>query len=267
MSTALFWHADAFADAAPFTGNPAAVVVLQSWPEDAWMQAVAAQNALSETAFLVKEAANGGEGGWRIRWFTPKVEVDLCGHATLASAWVVLNHVEPGGAVAFASKSGPLTVTRDGDRLVLDFPANPPRPTIFPDGIDRALMKPVREVLATRDHLVCVLDSADAVAALVPDMAAVAALSKWALIATAPGEGEVDFVSRFFAPRKGVIEEPVTGSAHCVLVPFWARRLGKTEMVARQLSRRGGTLFVADKGQRVLIGGSVRPFVEGVLHL
>jgi PhzF family phenazine biosynthesis protein len=261
MSTAAFWHVDAFADR-PFTGNPAAVVVLPSWPEDGWMQAVAAENALSETAFLVKEAT-----GWRIRWFTPKVEVDLCGHATLASAWVVLNHVEPGEAVVFASKSGALAVTRAGEHLVLDFPANPPRSTIFPDGIERVLMKPVREVLATRDHLVCVLDSAEAVASLVPDMAAVAALSKWALIVTAAGGDGVDFVSRFFAPRKGVIEDPVTGSAHCVLTPLWAKRLGKTEMVARQLSARGGTLLVTDAGERVRIGGTVVPYVQGQLQL
>ncbi|HLO76185.1 MAG TPA: PhzF family phenazine biosynthesis protein [Magnetospirillum sp.] len=256
-----FWHVDAFAER-PFTGNPAAVVVLPSWPEDAWMQAVAAENALSETAFLVKEAE-----GWRVRWFTPKVEVDLCGHATLASAWVVLNHVEPGDRVVFASKSGALTVTRAGERLVLDFPANAPRPTIFPDGIERVLMKPVREVLATRDHLVCVLDSADAVASLVPDMAGVAALSKWALIVTAPGGEDADFVSRFFAPRKGVIEDPVTGSAHCVLTPFWAKRLGKAALVARQLSARGGTLYVEDRGERVLIGGTVCPYVAGQIEL
>ena len=260
MSGLPFWHVDAFADDAPFTGNPAAVVVLDCWPDDGWMQAVAAQNALSETAFLVKEPE-----GWRIRWFTPKVEVDLCGHATLASAWVVLNHVEPADHVVFASRSGPLAVSRDAERLVLDFPAQPPRPTIFPDGIERVLAKPVREVLATRDHLLCVLDSADAVAALVPDMAGVAALSKWALIVTAPGGEGTDFVSRFFAPRKGVIEDPVTGSAHCVLTPFWAKRLGKTALVARQLSRRGGTLWVEDRDERVLIGGRVRPFVQGQL--
>lgn len=259
MSRVPFWHVNAFADA-PFTGNPAAVVVLDCWPEDGWMQAVAAQNALSETAFLVKES-----DGWHIRWFTPKVEVELCGHATLASAWVVLTHVEPGERVVFASKSGPLTVGRHGERLVLDFPVNPPRPTLFPDGIEQALMKPVRQVLATKDHLLCVLDSAQAVAAVAPDMAAVAALSKWALIVTAQGEGEVDFVSRFFAPRKGVVEDPVTGSAHCVLTPFWAKRLGKPTLVARQLSARGGTLFVEDKGERVLIGGTVQPFVEGYL--
>lgn len=259
MSRVPFWHVNAFADA-PFTGNPAAVVVLDAWPEESWMQAVAAQNALSETAFLVKEME-----GWRIRWFTPSVEVDLCGHATLASAWVVLTHVEPADAVVFASKSGMLTVTRDGNRLVLDFPANPPRPTIFPDGIEHVLMKPVREVLATKDHLVCVLDSAEAVASLVPDMAGVAGLSKRALIATAPGSDGVDFVSRFFAPRWGVVEDPVTGSAHCVLTPFWARRLGKVALVARQLSKRGGTLTVEDKGGRVLIGGAVLPFIEGHL--
>lgn len=260
MSGLAFWHVDAFAEDAPFTGNPAAVVVLDEWADDGWMQAVAAQNALSETAFLVREPE-----GWRIRWFTPKVEVDLCGHATLASAWVVLNHVEAADHVVFASRSGPLAVSRDGERLVLDFPANAPRPTIFPDGIERVLAKPVREVLATRDHLLCVLDSADVVAALVPDMAAVAALSKWALIVTAPGGEGADFVSRFFAPRKGVIEDPVTGSAHCVLTPFWAKRLGETALVARQLSRRGGTLWVEDRGERVLIGGRVRPFVQGRL--
>lgn len=255
------WQVDAFADR-PFTGNPAAVVVLQSWPEDGWMQAVAAENNLSETAFLVREPE-----GWRVRWFTPLVEVDLCGHATLASGWVVLTQLDPGAAaVTFASRSGALTVARDGERLVLDFPANKAKPTIFPDGIERILMKPVREVLATRDHLVCVLDSAEAVAALVPDMAGIAALSKWALIVTAPGT-DCDFVSRFFAPKKGVAEDPVTGSAHCVLTPFWAKRLGKPMMVARQLSKRGGTLYVEDSGERVRIGGTVVPYLAGTIQV
>lgn len=255
------WQVDAFAEAA-FTGNPAAVVLLAAWPEDAVMQAIAAENNVSETAFLVKEPE-----GWRVRWFTPLVEVDLCGHATLASGWVVLNQVEPGDAVTFASKSGPLGVTRDAARLVLDFPANPPRPTIFPDGIERVVGKPVREVLATRDHLLCVLDSAEAVAALTPDMAAIAGLSKWALIVTAPGRDGVDFVSRFFAPRKGVPEDPVTGSAHCVLAPFWAKRLAKPALVARQLSKRGGTLFVEQVGDRIRIGGTVAPYLEGWISL
>ena len=254
------WRVDAFADR-PFTGNPAAVVVVPAWPDEAWMQAVAAENALSETAFLMRESE-----GWRVRWFTPRVEVDLCGHATLAAAWVVLNRLEPGGdAVVFASKSGPLTVTRDGSRLVLDFPANRARPTVFPDGIESAVGAPVREVLATLGHFVCVVDAADVVARLQPDMAAVARLSRPALIVTAAGDGGIDFVSRFFAPRKGVPEDPVTGSAHCVLTPLWAKRLGKTALVARQLSARGGTLFVEDRGERVRIGGSVVPYLEGVL--
>ncbi|MBC7951470.1 MAG: PhzF family phenazine biosynthesis protein [Rhodospirillaceae bacterium] len=256
------WQVDAFTDC-PFTGNPAAVLVLESWLDDVVMQSIAAENNLSETAFLVKEAE-----GWRVRWFTPKVEVDLCGHATLASAWVVLNKVEPGDAVTFASRSGPLPVTREGGRLVLDFPSNPPRATMFPEHIERILGKQVREVLATKDHLVCVLDSVDAVATLTPDMGGIASLSKWAVIVTAPGgvgpgEGEVDFVSRFFAPKKGVGEDPVTGSAHCVLVPFWAKRLGKKTMVARQVSKRGGTLFVEDCGERIRIGGNVAPYLEG----
>jgi PhzF family phenazine biosynthesis protein len=253
------WQVDAFADRL-FAGNPAAVVVLPHWPDDAWMQAVATENALSETAFLVKEA-----DGWRVRWFTPKVEVDLCGHATLAAAWVVLTHVEPGDQVTFASKSGALPVRRDGDRLVLDFPAIRPRATVFPDGIEAALGAAVREVLATPSHLLCVVDSPEVVSRLSPDMAAVAHLSKWALIVTAPGNDGIDFVSRFFAPRKGVPEDPVTGSAHCVLTPFWAKRLGKSVLVARQLSARGGTLFVEDCGERVRIGGTVLPYLEGTI--
>ncbi|MBC7908115.1 MAG: PhzF family phenazine biosynthesis protein [Rhodospirillaceae bacterium] len=251
------WQVDAFTDC-PFAGNPAAVLVLEAWLDDAVMQSIAAENNLSETAFLVKEPE-----GWRVRWFTPKVEVDLCGHATLASAWVVLNKMEPGDGVIFASRSGLLPVTREGDRLVLDFPSNPPRATMFPEHIERILGKPVREVLATKDHLLCVLDTVEAVVGLTPDLAGIASLSKWALIVTAPGEGEVDFVSRFFAPKKGVGEDPVTGSAHCVLAPFWAKRLGKTAMVARQVSKRGGTLFVEDCGERVRIGGTVAPYLEG----
>lgn len=256
---ARFWQVDAFAERR-FAGNPAAVMVLPYWPEDALMQQVAAENNLSESAFLVRE-----EAGWRIRWFTPKVEVDLCGHATLAAGWVVLNHVEPAQRLVFASKSGDLPVTRDGDALVLDFPAKPPRSAVFPDGIDRILAKPVREVLTTADHLLCVLDSADAVRTLVPDMAGIAALSKWAVMVTAPADpgSDCDFVSRFFAPRKGVIEDPVTGSAHCVLTPFWAKRLGKNALIARQLSARGGILRVEMRGDRVAIAGTVVAYVSG----
>lgn len=258
---AAFWQVDSFAERR-FAGNPAAVMLPPSWPDDAVMQQAAAENNLSETAFIVREAE-----GWRIRWFTPKVEVSLCGHATLAAAWVVLTTQEPGARVVFASASGPLPVERQGDRLVLDFPARPPRPTVFPDDIDRVLAKPVREVLSTAEHLLCVLDSAAAVRAMVPDLAAVAALSKPGLIVTAPGEGDCDFVSRYFAPRKGIAEDPVTGSAHCVLTPFWAKRLGKVEMVARQLSARGGVLWVENAGERVRIAGTVVPYLSGVAEL
>ena len=262
---AAFWQVDSFAETR-FAGNPAAVMSLPHWPEDGLMQRVAAENNLSETAFIVREAE-----GWHIRWFTPKVEVDLCGHATLAAGWVVLNHLEPGERLVFTSKSGALPVERRDERLMLDFPAKPPRPTIFPDGIEAILAKPVREVLSTRDHLVCVLDSADAVRTLVPDMAAVAALNKWALIVTAPGDrdhgGDCDFVSRFFAPRKGVVEDPVTGSAHCVLTPFWAKRLGRDALVARQLSARGGILWVERAGDRVHIAGHVIPYLNGAAEI
>jgi len=259
-----FWQVDAFAERR-FAGNPAAVMVLPHWPGDAALRAVAAENNLSETAFLVRQ-----EDGWHIRWFTPKLEVELCGHATLAAAWVVIDALQQGDGpdrVVFSSKSGALPVRRDGDRLVLDFPAQAPRASVFPEGIDRILAKPVREVLATPGHLMCVLDSADAVRSLVPDMAAVAGLSKPGLIVTAPGDGDCDFVSRYFAPRKGIIEDPVTGSAHCVLTPFWAKRLGKAALVARQVSARGGLLWVEHAGDRVLIAGQVVPYVDGFAEI
>lgn len=255
-----FWQVDSFAERR-FAGNPAAVMVLPAWPDDTTLLAVAAENNLSETAFLVREPQ-----GWHIRWFTPKVEVELCGHATLAAAWVVLQALRQGedeSRVVFTSKSGDLPVRGDADRLVLDFPALKPRASVFPEGIDSILAKPVREVLATPNHLMCVLDSADAVRSLVPDMAAVAGLSKPGLIVTAPGDGDCDFVSRYFAPRKGIAEDPVTGSAHCVLAPFWAKRLGKSSLVARQVSTRGGLLWVDLAGDRVLIAGQVVPYVAG----
>ncbi|MGE4281115.1 MAG: PhzF family phenazine biosynthesis protein [Magnetospirillum sp.] len=261
---AAFWQVDSFAERR-FAGNPAAVMVLPEWPADITLQKVAAENNLSETAFLVRSKA-----GWHIRWFTPKIEVDLCGHATLAAAWVVLDSLRQGDSddrVVFRSKSGDLAVFRQDGRLVLDFPAQKPRPSVFPEGIDAILAKPVREVLATPGHLLCVLDSADAVRSLVPDLAAVAGLSKPGLIVTAPGDGDCDFVSRYFAPRKGIAEDPVTGSAHCVLAPFWAKRLGKSVLVARQVSARGGLLWVEQAGERVLIAGNVVPYVDGFAEI
>jgi PhzF family phenazine biosynthesis protein len=253
------WQVDAFASG-PFTGNPAAVVVCEQWPEDGLMQAIAFENNLSETAFVVRE-----EQGWRVRWFTPQVEVELCGHGTLSAAWVVLEKLEPGAdKVTFASRSGPLPVHRDGRHLVLDFPANRPRPAVFPTGIETLVGTRVMEVHATSGHLMVVVGSPEAVEGLRPVPSALSALSKPSLIVTAEGK-DCDFVSRYF--RKDLYEDPATGSAHCVLAPFWGRRLSKDRLSARQLSRRGGWLEVENKAERVLIGGVVRPFFEGVVTL
>lgn len=256
------YQVDAFADG-PFTGNPAAVCPLDAWLPDTVMQAIAAENNLSETAFFVPE----GEG-YRLRWFTPMVEVDLCGHATLASAFVVFGWLAPWrrSVVFQTEKAGPLTVARDGERLALDFPARPPEACAMSEALVVALGKRPGALLAARDYL-AVYDSADDVAALAPDFAAVAALDRFAVIVTAPGGEGVDFVSRFFAPARGVVEDPVTGSAHCTLVPYWAERLGKSRLEARQLSRRGGALSCALHGERVTIAGRARLYLEGTVTL
>lgn len=255
------YQIDAFADRV-FTGNPAAVCPLAAWLPDATMQAIAAENNLSETAFFVPE---GGDYG--LRWFTPAVEVDLCGHATLASAHVVLEHLEPErDLVRFSTRSGPLKVSRADGLLVMDFPANPPKPCGSVAGLASAIGMEPREALSTRDHYLAVLTDEDAVLGLSPDFAALAALDRWAVIATAPGR-DADFVSRFFAPRKGVPEDPVTGSAHCVLTPFWADRLGKEEMTARQLSRRGGTMRCRLRGDRVEMAGRAIPYMQGTIRI
>jgi PhzF family phenazine biosynthesis protein len=240
---------DAFS-ARPFAGNPAAVCPLEHWLPDGLMQSIAAENALSETAFFVRRA----DGDFDLRWFTPAVEVDLCGHATLASALVVFDHLEPARtSVRFHTRSGPLAVERDGALLAMDLPARTPREVAVSDEISRALGCRPREVLLGRD-LVAVIDTAEEVRLLAPDMALVAALDAFAVCVTAPGGGrddDVDFVSRFFAPAKGVPEDPVTGSAHCQLVPYWAARLGTSRLRARQVSRRGGELEGELIGDRV----------------
>ena len=256
------YQVDAFTDR-PFAGNPAAVCPLEAWlPEDV-MQAIAAENNLSETAFFVAD----GEG-WHLRWFTPEAEIDLCGHATLATAFVIFRFMMPQlqRAVFGTEKAGALVVTRDGERLALDFPAWPPAPCPPPPGLAQGLGREPVEVLAARDYL-AVYDDADVVAGLVPDFAALARLDRHGIIVTAPGTGEVDFVSRFFAPGLGVGEDPVTGSSHCSLIPYWAARLGKTELSARQLSRRGGTLFCALRGDRVTIAGHAALYLQGAIEI
>jgi PhzF family phenazine biosynthesis protein len=251
---------DAFADRA-FTGNPAAVMPLDAWLADPTMQAIARENALSETAFFVRE-----DGGFRIRWFTPGCEVDLCGHATLASAFVLFTELEPERQeVTFSSASGPLTVRREGDLLALDFPSRPPAPQAPVPGLAEALGAEPRELWKARDIL-AVLDSEAQVRALQPDMTGLSGIDSFAVVVTAVGV-EADFVSRFFAPRKGVPEDPVTGSSHTTLVPFWAKRLGRSRLRALQVGPRGGELFCEDRGERVSIAGRAVKVLEGTFIL
>jgi predicted PhzF superfamily epimerase YddE/YHI9 len=253
------YQVDAFTDNL-FGGNPAAICPLDAWLPDATMQAIAAENNLAETAFFVRDG-----DVYALRWFTPTVvEVDLCGHATLASGHVVMNFLEPRrDSVRFRTlKAGTLVVERRGDTLVMDFPARPAAPAEPPAGLLTALGGNPREVLRARDHLV-VYDSAAEIAELTPDLAALAKVDCWAAIVTAPGEDGIDFVSRFFAPAQGVPEDPVTGSSHTTLTPYWAKRLGKTELEARQLSRRGGALRCTLNGDRVSIAGRAVLYLEG----
>ncbi|WP_310392244.1 PhzF family phenazine biosynthesis protein [Hymenobacter sp.] len=249
-----YFHVDAFAQA-PFTGNPAGVCPLPAWLPAGLMQHIAAENNLAETAFIVPRAAAPAE--YDIRWFTPTVEIDLCGHATLASAHVLFTHLDfAGPQVTFHSQSGPLRVAREAaGRLTLDFPSRPPRElAAHPTGLTDALHATPLRVLAARD-LLAVFSSEAEVLALRPDYVRLAALEYVGVIATAPGTGEIDFVSRFFAPRVGVPEDPVTGSAHSTLIPYWAEKLGKPELRARQVSPRGGDLWCALRGDRVDISG------------
>ena len=256
------YQIDAFTDRL-FGGNPAANCPLETWLPDTVMQAIAAENNLSETAFFVREG-----GDYALRWFTPTVEVDLCGHATLTAGHVVMSFLEPQRqSVNFRTmKAGTLTVARRGDRLVMDFPARPAAPTEAPPGLLAALGGAPREVLRARDHLV-VYDSPAEIAALKPDLAALGKVDCWAAIVTAPGEDGIDFVSRFFAPAQGVPEDPVTGSSHTTLTPYWAKRLGKTELEARQLSRRGGALRCTLNGDRVSIAGRAVLYLEGQISV
>ena len=254
------YQIDAFAGHV-FSGNPAAVCPLERWIDDATMQSIAAENNLAETAFFVRTG-----DGYDIRWFTPVREVDLCGHATLASGFVVFEHIDrAAAAVTFGSMSGPLAVTREGEKLCLDFPALPPAAAPSPPAIEAALGRAPREVLQGGD-LLAVFDREEEVRSLAPRMDLVAALDTLGLIVTAPG-GASDFVSRFFAPRAGIPEDPVTGRAHCTLIPYWSARLGKKKLAARQISPRGGELWCEDRGERVSICGRAVQYLEGTIEV
>ena len=255
------YQVDAFT-LGPFSGNPAAVCPLDAWLDDATMQNIAAENNLAETAFIVPS-----EIGYDLRWFTPAIEVDLCGHATLAAGYVVLNHLRGDlDAVTFESVSGPLIVTRDGERLSMDFPARPPAPMADSEALSDALGEAPAEVQLSRDIL-AVYDDEASVRRLAPDQAKLRALEEGlGVIVSARGES-VDFVSRFFAPKAGIAEDPVTGSAHCTLVPYWSERLGKSELVAHQVSPRGGELLCEHRDDRVIMSGRCTLFLTGSIHL
>lgn len=257
------YQVDAFTNQV-FGGNPAALVPLEDWLPDKLLQNIAAENNLSETAFICP--ARSKDADYDLRWFTPNLEMDLCGHATLAAAHVLWQHLNyTGKRLRFSTRSGVLAVDRQGDYLILDFPARPAARSEITEAIVDALgIRPV-EVWDARD-LMAVFDSEDNVRLLRPDMTKVAALDSFAVITTAPGMN-CDFVSRFFAPKAAVPEDPVTGSAHCTLIPYWSRRLGKHELHARQVSARCGELHCRDGGERVYIGGQCVTYLEGVIHI
>ena len=261
MTRIPIFQVDAFTDEV-FSGNPAAVCPLDDWLPDDKLQAIATENNLSETAYFVR---NGD--GYQLRWFTPGCEVDLCGHATLASAYVLFHELgEHSDILRFQTKSGELRVLRRGDLLALDFPARPPVPVEPDPNLIPALRGPKPQaVLGARDYLVR-YETEEQVRNLRPDLEQLKNVDRFAVIVTAPGK-DCDFVSRFFAPAKGVPEDPVTGSAHCTLVPYWAEQLGKTSLHAKQVGRRGGELFCKMNGARVELAGHAALFLRGSIEL
>jgi PhzF family phenazine biosynthesis protein len=262
MSRQPIVQVDAFTDR-PFAGNPAAVCLLSSPADPAWMQHVAKEMNLAETAFLVPRA-----DGYDLRWFTPTTEVDLCGHATLASAHVLWEdrHLGPGDEARFHTRSGVLRATRAPDLIWLDFPATPPQPVDGFAELERAIGRPARYVGRTAFDYLVELDSDSMVRELSPDLIALSRLSSRGIIVTAASSTrDYDFVSRFFAPAAGVPEDPVTGSAHCGLGPFWAARLRKKELIGYQASERGGSVTVRVDGDRVRLGGQAVTVLRGEL--
>jgi PhzF family phenazine biosynthesis protein len=264
------YQVDAFTDK-PFSGNPAAVCPLTEWIPEGVMQSIAGEMNLSETAFFVPRPGSGERSEYDLRWFTPVVEVELCGHATLASGHVIFNHMQPElERVTFHTRSGELGVSRREDLLELDFPADPPVQTVNPDRINAivaALGSTPKEVLHG-SFTMAVFETQVEVAKLDPDIPAIAKLDQPWVIATAPANaGEYDFVSRFFAPAAGIDEDPATGSTHTLLMPYWSSRLGKTRLVARQISKRAGVFYCEMAGDRVKIAGHTVEVMTGMLDI
>jgi PhzF family phenazine biosynthesis protein len=261
MRTALF-QLDAFTNRR-FAGNPAAVMPMDSFPSDAVLQAIAGENNLAETAFIIRQGED-----YCLRWFTPTTEVPLCGHATLASAAVVMERLEPGRSrVVFHSASGPLTVNRSNAGYVMDFPVRLSKPVPMPPGLSAVLGVTPMEVVADAFNYLVLLENAQVVRGLAPDIAAIARMDRSGLIVTASGDGHYDFVSRYFAPSKGIPEDPVTGGAHCALAPYWANRLEKTEFKAYQASRRGGEIICRLRSDRVELEGTVVFYLQGEVEI
>ena len=263
------FQVDAFTDHV-FGGNPAAICPVPIMFSDTVLQAIATENNLSETAYLL-ELSEDDEADFLLRWFTPSTEVDLCGHATLAAAQVVFSHLKAElHQVKFSTRSGILTVDRGEERHSMSFPSLDPKPYDAPAGLGEAMGQMPTSVWksdkADRD-LMLVYPDADAVAGLTPNLEALKAFAPYGFIATAPGEGDVDFVSRCFFPNHGITEDPVTGSAHCVSGPYWARELGKTSLFARQISARGGDLWLTISGDRVEMAGQAVEFMQGVMFV
>lgn len=244
-----------------FSGNPAAVCPLQEWLDSETMQKIAAENNLSETAFFVKKGSK-----FDLKWFTPKIEVDLCGHATLASGYVIFNFLDyREKEITFSTLSGELRVSRDEDLITLDFPATKGKQVESAPRLAEALGKSPVEIYKSRDYL-ALFDSEEDIPAIAPDFALLGQLDCLGIIVSAGGRNS-DFVSRFFAPAAGVNEDPVTGSAHTTLIPFWSERLSKKNLHALQLSRRVGELFCRDEGDRVKISGRAATYMTGEIHI
>ncbi|WP_301584563.1 PhzF family phenazine biosynthesis protein [Halomonas alkaliantarctica] len=255
------YQVDAFASK-PFEGNPAAVCPLETWLDDGVLQAIATENNLSETAFFVPT-----ESGYQLRWFTPAVEVDLCGHATLAAAWVIFNVLDDSAELLqFETRSGQLLVRRDGDELAMNFPAKVVEPFTMEAEVKAALGINEIEELLISDDIVVVVNDAQLIESLTPDMQQLKRLPGRGIVVTAKGS-DVDVVSRWFGPNVGVEEDPVTGSAHTSLAPYWAKRLGKQQLTARQGGARKGALSCEIEGDRVIIKGRVAPYLKGLITL